>query len=108
MSEDDLPAARIIADHRLARRPLPPLPLAVRPADESAAYAVQEELHALLTQAGAGPVAGHKIGCTTKVMQAFLGIHNPCGAGCSALRCTRARHASGMPDFCTWVWSAKS
>jgi 2-oxo-3-hexenedioate decarboxylase/2-keto-4-pentenoate hydratase len=26
-------------------------------------------------------MAGHKIGCTTPVMQAYLGIHNPCAGG---------------------------
>ncbi len=31
--------------------------------------------------AGLGPVAGHKIGCTTKVMQEFLRIPNPCAGG---------------------------
>jgi len=31
-----------------------------------------------LSKAGFGRVVGHKIGCTTSVMQAFLGIPNPC------------------------------
>jgi 2-keto-4-pentenoate hydratase len=42
---------------------------------------VQEALHGLLAAAGLGPVAGHKIGCTTPVMQAYLGIRNPCAGG---------------------------
>ena len=74
----DHSAARFIADHRLARKRLPPLEDAERPADEAQAYRVQDELHAILTGAGLGPVAGHKIGCTTKVMQEFLRIPNPC------------------------------
>jgi 2-keto-4-pentenoate hydratase len=81
MSEAQPGAARIICDHRLARRRLPPLDLSVRPVEEKTAYAVQDELHELLTAAGLGPVAGHKIGCTTKVMQQFLRIPNPCAGG---------------------------
>ena len=72
--------AQVIAGYRLGRRPLPTLEPAVRPPDERTAYAVQDALHPLL--AGTlGPVAGHKIGCTTAVMQAFLGIPNPCAGG---------------------------
>lgn len=81
MNSPALRAARFIADHRLARRPLPALPEDVRPSDEVAAYAAQDQLHALLSAQGLGPVAGWKIGCTTPVMQAFLGIPNPCGGG---------------------------
>ena len=32
----------------------------------------------MLAAAGLGAIVGHKIGCTTPVMQAFLGIHAPC------------------------------
>jgi 2-keto-4-pentenoate hydratase len=38
-------------------------------------------LHGLLTHAGLGLVVGHKIGCTTPVMQKFLGIDHPCAGG---------------------------
>jgi 2-oxo-3-hexenedioate decarboxylase/2-keto-4-pentenoate hydratase len=77
------PALRIaesIRRYRLARRPMPRLEPDVRPADEAQAYAVQEELHRLLAP-DLGAVAGHKIGCTTPVMQAFLNIPNPCAGG---------------------------
>ena len=81
MHQNDLAAAaRTIRDHRLARRPLPPLPPAARPEDETQAYAVQDALHALLVPE-LGAVCGHKIGCTTPVMQAFLRIPNPCAGG---------------------------
>ncbi len=49
-----------------------------RPASEDEAYALQDKVNALLTGAWLGAVAGHKIGCTTPVMQNFLGIPNPC------------------------------
>jgi len=74
-------AARILASARLQLTRLPGLPGAVRPADEPEAYAVQEALHRRLTATGWGEVAGHKIGCTTPVMQAFLRIPNPCAGG---------------------------
>jgi 2-oxo-3-hexenedioate decarboxylase/2-keto-4-pentenoate hydratase len=73
-------AAHLIRDHRLGRRPLPMLDAGTRPADETQAYAVQSALHGLL-QPTLGPVVGHKIGCTTPVMQAFLDIPNPCAGG---------------------------
>ena len=69
--------ARVIAGYRLGRKPMPALDPAIRPADERTAYAVQEALHPLLA-GSLGAVAGHKIGCTTAVMQAFLRIPNPC------------------------------
>jgi len=81
MSPEILSGAQRIAEYRLARRPLPELDPAIRPSDEARAYRVQDVLHDLLSQAGLGPVAGHKIGCTTKVMQEFLRIPNPCAGG---------------------------
>jgi 2-keto-4-pentenoate hydratase len=77
-------AAILLRDQRLARTPIDPLPEDCRPRNESDGYAVQEVLHELLAGAGLGPVAGHKIGCTTAVMQAYLGIKNPCAGGVHA------------------------
>jgi 2-oxo-3-hexenedioate decarboxylase/2-keto-4-pentenoate hydratase len=74
-------AAARLRDHRLARTPIGDLPEGCRPASEREGYAVQAELHRLLTATGLGPVVGHKIGCTTPVMQAYLGIPNPCAGG---------------------------
>jgi 2-oxo-3-hexenedioate decarboxylase/2-keto-4-pentenoate hydratase len=74
-------AASLLAEARLARRPFAALPEDCRPTDEAAAYQVQDALHAALTGAGHGTLAGHKIGCTTAVMQRFLGIDNPCAGG---------------------------
>ena len=42
--------------------------------------------------AGFGALAGHKIGCTTAVMQQFLGIANPCAGGVFA---PTVRHGHG-------------
>lgn len=98
MSSDIDQAARFIAEHRLARRPLPALPGAFRPMNEHSAYAVQDRLHELLG-ARDGAVAGHKIGCTTPVMQAFLRIPNPCAGG--VLSATVHRNKAVLPhtDF---------
>ena len=74
-------AAGLLAEARLARRRLAGLPEDCRPPDEAAAYRVQDALHARLGAAGHGVLAGHKIGCTTAVMQQFLGIANPCAGG---------------------------
>src|SRR5207249_4212520 len=70
--------AAVLCKHRTARTRIDRLPEELRPADESEAYTVQESLHAALSGAGWGEVAGHKIGCTTPVMQEYLGIANPC------------------------------
>ena len=50
-------------------------------------------LHARLTAAGWGALGGHKIGCTTPVMQAFLGIDHPCAGGVFA-RIVQHRHGA--------------
>lgn len=84
-------AARILADARRARAPVALLPDAIRPADEAAAYRVQDALHELLAATDLGPQAGHKIGCTTAVMQRYLKIDSPCAGGFFAADV----HASG-------------
>jgi 2-oxo-3-hexenedioate decarboxylase/2-keto-4-pentenoate hydratase len=71
-----------------ARDALPP---DERPADEAAAYRLQDRMHARLA-AALGPCAGHKIGCTTEVMQRYLRIANPC-AGWLLARTVHRHHA---------------
>lgn len=74
-------AAALLADLRLrrggVRPPLDDLPEAVRPRDTAEAYAVQSRLAERLIP-HLGPVAGWKIGCTTEVMRAYLGVDQPC------------------------------
>lgn len=74
-------AAVLLAQNRLSGHRLPTLPDACRPANEDAAYAVQFSLREALIQGGAGGLAGYKIGATSRVMQDYLDIHNPCGGG---------------------------
>lgn len=83
-------AAGIILAARLSRTPLVALPEECRPQDESDAYRVQEALNTRLTASGVGPLAGHKIGCTTQVMQAYLQIPNPCAGAVFAPTVHRA------------------
>jgi 2-oxo-3-hexenedioate decarboxylase/2-keto-4-pentenoate hydratase len=62
---------------RLSLEPLE-LPEPLRPANESEAYSLQAAVNRRLSESRLGLAAGHKIGCTTPVMQAYLGIPNPC------------------------------
>jgi 2-oxo-3-hexenedioate decarboxylase/2-keto-4-pentenoate hydratase len=68
------------------------LPATVRPADEDEAYAVQSVAHQLLAHAGWGVQVGWKIGCTTPVMQAYLGIANPCAGAIFQANVWRQQH----------------
>ena len=63
---------------RLNHERMGTLPDDLRPRNEVEAYNVQDALHEHYSAAGQGEVVGHKIGCTTLVMQRFLGIDNPC------------------------------
>ena len=87
-------AARLLAEARLGRTRFAGLPDGRRPADEAEAYAIQEALHRRLEDAGRGPVVGYKIGCTTPVMQRFLGIDSPCAGGVLALPLARQARRS--------------
>jgi 2-keto-4-pentenoate hydratase len=71
-------AAQYLSRARTGHRRLDELAESIRPEDEAEAYQVQRRLHKTLTEAGHGDAVGHKIGCTTPVMQEFLGIPNPC------------------------------
>ena len=91
--------AAILSDARLRRRRLQLLAPGLRPPDETSAYAIQELAHGLLTASGRGDIIGHKIGCTTPVMQAFLGIPNPCAGGIFSSTVYRDAAALRHADF---------
>ena len=82
-------AAAFLAQARLARTRMSGLPPELRPADLAAGYRVQDALHAALASAGLGALAGHKIGCTTPVMQQYLKIDHPCAGGVFSARVYR-------------------
>jgi 2-oxo-3-hexenedioate decarboxylase/2-keto-4-pentenoate hydratase len=73
--------AALLCEARLGRARFAGLPDGRRPVDEAEAYAIQDALHRKLVAAGRGPLVGYKIGCTTAVMQRFLGIDSPCAGG---------------------------
>lgn len=71
-------AARILLSQRLALEPITGLPDDLIPQSITAGYAIQTALNSFLSHAGMGEQVGHKIGCTTPVMQAFVNISHPC------------------------------
>lgn len=75
-----LAAAKFIATARRSRAPLAALPADIVPATEAEGYQVQRALHDLM-RPQVGALVGYKIGCTSKVMQEYLGIPHPCGGG---------------------------
>lgn len=81
MSETTIAAAaEQISMARLSLTPLAP-PAGAVPRGLAEAYAVRDAVHACLAESRFGSRVGWKIGCTTPVMQAYLGIAHPCAAG---------------------------
>lgn len=79
MTEDEIrAAARHLARARLGGPVTPAPEPALVPGSLAEAYRVQFALEEILDAEGFGPVVGHKIGCTTPVMQAYLNIDHPC------------------------------
>ena len=72
-------AARRLKENQVNRTALDALPESERPGNEDEAYAVQDALNALLTPTGRGAICGWKLGCTTPVMQEYMGIDHPGG-----------------------------
>ena len=89
--------AALITSARLDGRLLGDLGDQGRPPTELAAYRVQAIAHGLLESAGFGRQAGWKIGCTTKVMQAYLGIGTPCAGAMFAANVWQGQHAFPVP-----------
>ena len=71
-------AATWIADTLAQRAPdIGAMPTALRPADLTAGYNLQDRVAALQTARGAGPTIGWKVGSTTPAMQRLLGVPQP-------------------------------
>jgi 2-keto-4-pentenoate hydratase len=90
-------AAAAVVVSRLGGGALAPLPADVTPQDEAEAYRAQLAAHGILSSSGYGPRAGWKIGCTTKVMQAYLGVDSPCAGGMFLARLWRGSHTFTVP-----------
>jgi 2-keto-4-pentenoate hydratase len=75
MTRDTLQdTARLVAEHRLARRKLPKLETL---ADFAEAYRVQAMANEILARSPLGAVSGHKVGSTNARIQAALGVDHP-------------------------------
>jgi 2-keto-4-pentenoate hydratase len=84
-------AAQAIAAARTSLVPLPALPQGLAPESVEDGYRVQSEVHRVL-ESELGPWVGYKIGCTSDVMQKYLGIPHPCAGGVHA----RGVHQDGV------------
>lgn len=73
--------AQVVAAVRKTRTPLAAIAPHLVPATQDDGYAVQQLVHAELNAHGLGEIVGHKIGCTTKVMQEYMQIDTPCAGG---------------------------
>lgn len=82
-------AAQAIATARRSRAPLAALD--EPPRDEAEGYQIQRALHDLVLRETGGLV-GYKIGCTSAVMQQYIGIPHPCAGGVFA----KGVHESGV------------
>jgi 2-oxo-3-hexenedioate decarboxylase/2-keto-4-pentenoate hydratase len=80
MSPDPRPDPRIAGAADVIE-PLAILPEAIRPRDLAESYATQAAVHDRLAATRIGKRIGYKIGCTTRVMQDYLGLPHPCHAG---------------------------
>jgi 2-oxo-3-hexenedioate decarboxylase/2-keto-4-pentenoate hydratase len=76
-----LAGAELLSHHRLEGLVFGGFPEESRPRTEREGYEIQTVLHELLEDAGHGKVTGHKIGCTTPTMQAYLDIPRPAAGG---------------------------
>ena len=76
--------------HRIEGTPFLRFPPEDEPLDADDAYRVQDALHDRLSSAGWGNLVGHKIGCTTPVMQDYLRIDRPAGGGVFSSRMQRS------------------
>jgi 2-oxo-3-hexenedioate decarboxylase/2-keto-4-pentenoate hydratase len=93
-----LAAAQIIATARRNRTGLRPISGDASPHDEAEGYRIQRAVHdLLLPQFGA--MVGYKIGCTSPVMQQYLGIPHPCGGGVFAGGVHQSGAALRADDF---------
>src|ERR1700675_1407784 len=88
---DTFAAAEAIAACRRNRTPLHPLAGDAAPQTEAEGYRIADAVHGLLAR-DFGEMVGHKIGCTSAVMQQYLNIPHPCSGGVFA----NGVHPSGV------------
>ncbi|OED37589.1 hypothetical protein AB833_22905 [Chromatiales bacterium (ex Bugula neritina AB1)] len=71
-------AADILLAARINAQVINSLPEALKPVGIDESYQLQDHLNRRLSAAEPGKKTGYKIGCTTQVMQKYLGIAHPC------------------------------
>jgi 2-keto-4-pentenoate hydratase len=76
--------------------PIGHLPVDCAPADAAEAMQLQDALNDLLTREGNGRIVGTKVGCTTRVMQEYLGMTQPCSG---AIFDSTVHRGEGRVDF---------
>ncbi len=86
MAQDNDGIARELYRGARALEPFDPVPAELRPADNAAAYAIQDTYQALAIADGVGAVAGWKVALTSKVMQQLVGCDEPCEGAIFATR----------------------
>jgi len=75
------PLIAALAKNRQHPKPLPVPDVKYLPTNLAESYDLQDVLHREIEEAGGGQISGYKIGCTSKVMQEYLGISSPCAGG---------------------------
>jgi 2-keto-4-pentenoate hydratase len=98
MSVDPERVARLFYEIHRDKQPLPPTAPELRNAGLEEAYAAQEALQALLIPER-GAIAGYKIALTTPVMQALMGVDQPCAGAIFADRVNRSPAALRHGDY---------
>lgn len=88
-----------VARVRQTNQPLGDVAIELVPSTQNDGYAVQEIVHAQLTDAGFGAIVGHKVGCTTPVMQAYMQIDAPCSGGIFANTVAVGHHRMNAVDY---------
>ena len=95
---DTRAAAETIASARRSRTPLRKLAGGAVPQTEAEGYQIQDLLHDLLAP-DFGARTGYKIGCTSAVMQQYLGIPHPCAGGVFARGVQESGVSLNAADF---------
>lgn len=90
-------AQTVLGQHR-AKQDLTSLSGDLEPTDLIQAYAVQDSLHKLMAASGQ-VVGGWKIALTTPVMQALVGINNPCSGAIFADKIYDSGHKVRASDY---------
>ncbi len=98
LNEDEIAVGASILRRGRSSPPVPigDLPEGCAPANSAEAMRLQDALNDLLSRDGHGTIVGTKIGCTTKVMQDFLGMTHPCSG---AIFDSTVRDVDGHFDF---------